>query len=168
MSVCDETQNLNDTDSETFFRYQIFSRLIPRLCSVPKKFRDRFRDFFWYQIFSRPVPRLFSVPNFFDSGSDTIKKNEEFPGTGIPGTGTSHSDLHYVMRNHHPCIRNLVHSSVEPDFRQSPPVEPDFRKTGHDPQKRLNFVAKKVKNDCEKKSLSPNPSGHGFLQQKKP
>ena len=38
-----------------------------------KFFRDRFWDFFWYQIFSRPVPRLFSVPNFFDSGSDTIK-----------------------------------------------------------------------------------------------
>ena len=55
----------------------------------------------------------------------------------------------------HPCIRNLVHSSAEPDFRQSPPVEPDFRKTGHDPQKRLNFVAKKVKNDCGKKKSFP-------------
>ena len=45
--MCDKTQNLNETGSETFFRYQIFLR---------------------------PVPRLFSVPNFFDSGSDTIKK----------------------------------------------------------------------------------------------
>ena len=72
--VCDETQNLNDTDSETFFRYQIFSRPIPRLFSVPKFFetdsetffgthffRDRFRDFFRYQF-------------FFETGSDTIKK----------------------------------------------------------------------------------------------
>ena len=43
--VCDETQNLNDTDSETFFRYQ----------NIP-----------------RPVPGLFSVPNFFETGSDTF------------------------------------------------------------------------------------------------
>ena len=74
-----------------FFRYQNFLRPIPRLFFGTNFFWDRFRDFFRYQIFSRPVPRLFSVPNFFDSGSDTIKKNEEFPGTGIPGTGTSHS-----------------------------------------------------------------------------
>ena len=46
-AVCDETQNLNETGSETFFRYQIFSR---------------------------PVPRLFSVPIFFETGSETIKK----------------------------------------------------------------------------------------------
>ena len=44
-SVCDETQNLNDTDSETFFG--------------TKFFRDRFRDFFRYQFFSRPV----SIPH---------------------------------------------------------------------------------------------------------
>merc|ERR1712126_287969 len=44
-AVCDETQNLNETGSETFFRYQIFSR---------------------------PVPRLFSVPNFFETGSETF------------------------------------------------------------------------------------------------
>ena len=69
-----------DTGCETFFG--------------TKFFRDRFRDFFRYQIFSRPVPRLFSVPNFFETGSDTIKKIEEFPGTGIPGTGMSHSDCH--------------------------------------------------------------------------
>ena len=62
---CDETQNLNDTDSETFFRYQIFSRPIPRLFSVPKFFETDSETFFWYSFFSRPVPRLFSVPNFF-------------------------------------------------------------------------------------------------------
>ena len=69
MSVCDETQNLNDTDYETFFRYQNFSRPIPRLFSVPNYFetgsktffgtnffRYRFRDFFMYQIFLIPVP----------------------------------------------------------------------------------------------------------------
>merc|ERR1712020_437668 len=76
-SVCDETQNLNDTDSETFFRYQNFPRPVPRLFSVPeksetgsgtffgtKKNRDRFRDFFRYQI-------------FFETDSDTIKKRQK-------------------------------------------------------------------------------------------
>ena len=71
-------------------RYQIFSRPIPRLFSVP--------------IFSRPVPRLFSVPIFFETGSKTFfgtkffrfrfryhKKIEEFLGTGILGTGMSNS-----------------------------------------------------------------------------
>ena len=83
--MCDETQNLNDTDSETFFRYQIFSRPIPRLFSVPKFFetdsetffgthffRDRFRDFFRYQIFSRPVP----IP------SKKVQKSRERDETG--------------------------------------------------------------------------------------
>ena len=46
-AVCDETQNLNDTDSETFFQYQNLLRL---------------------------VPRLFSVQNFFVTDSGTIKK----------------------------------------------------------------------------------------------
>ena len=112
--MCDETQNLNDTDSETFFRYQNFSRPILRLFSVPKFietdsetffgtkiFRDRFRDsfsvpsffdsgsetLFRYQIFSIPVPRLFSVPNFFDSGSDTIKKMKNSREREFPGPG---------------------------------------------------------------------------------
>ena len=43
-------QNLNDTDSETFFGTKIFL--------------DLFQDFFGYQIFSR----LFSVPNYFETG----------------------------------------------------------------------------------------------------
>ena len=98
MAVCDETQNLNETSSETFFRYKIFLETGSETFSVPiffetdsetffgtNFFRNRFLDFFRYQIFSRPVPRLFSVPNFFETGSDTIKKIEEFPGTGIPG-----------------------------------------------------------------------------------
>ena len=54
--VCDETQNLNDTDSETFFRYQIFSRPIPRLFSVPKFFETGSETFFGTKFFSRPVP----------------------------------------------------------------------------------------------------------------
>ena len=68
-------------------RPKIWTRPVPRLFFGTKFFRDRFRDFFRYQFFSRPVPRLFSVPNFFDSGSDTIKKlknsrEREFPGPG--------------------------------------------------------------------------------------
>ena len=79
-----------DTGSETFFGTKFFETGSGTFFGT-KFFWDRFRDFFRYQIFSRPVPRLFSVPNFFETGSDTIKKIEEFPGTGIPGTGTSHS-----------------------------------------------------------------------------
>ena len=90
--MCDETQNLNDTDSETFFRYQIFSRPIPRLFSVPKFFETDSETFFQYSFFSRPIPRLFSVPIFFETGSDTIEINDEFLETGIPGTGMSHSE----------------------------------------------------------------------------
>ena len=68
-AVCDGTQNVNDTD--TFFRYQIFSIPIPVLFSGTKFFRYRNRYFF-------------PVPNFSDTGSDTTKKNEnsryrEFP-----------------------------------------------------------------------------------------
>ena len=55
-----------------FFRYQIFSRPIPRLFFGTKFFRDRFRDFFRYQNFSRPIPRLFSVLIFFETGSETF------------------------------------------------------------------------------------------------
>ena len=70
-----------DTGCETFFG--------------TKFFRDRFRDFFRYQIFSRPVPGLFSVPNFFETGSETFfgtkffrdrfryhQKNWRIPGNG--------------------------------------------------------------------------------------
>ena len=82
--------NFFETDSETFSILK-FSETDSETFFGTKFFRYRFRDFFRYQIFSRPVPGLFSVPNFSDTGSDTIKKRDKFPGTGIPGTGTSHS-----------------------------------------------------------------------------
>ena len=72
LAVCDETQNLNDTDSETFFRYQIFSRPIPRLFSVPKIFETDSETFFWYQIFSRPILRAFLVTKFVETDSKTF------------------------------------------------------------------------------------------------
>ena len=59
LTVCDDTQNVNETESETFFRYRI-------------------RYFFRYQIFSIPNPILFLIPNFFDTESETIKKMEKF------------------------------------------------------------------------------------------
>ena len=49
--MCDVTQNLNETESETFFRYQIFPI---------------------------PNPILFPIPNFFDTESETTKKMEKF------------------------------------------------------------------------------------------
>ena len=69
--VCDETQNLNETESETFFRYQFFSIPNPILFSIPNFFRYRYRYFFRYQKnrnryqyfyryqnFSKPIPIL--------------------------------------------------------------------------------------------------------------
>ena len=57
-------QILSDTDSGTFYRYQIFSIPVPRLLFSTNLSRYRFR---YHQ------------------------KNEKFSVLGIPGTGTSHS-----------------------------------------------------------------------------
>ena len=64
LSVCDDNQNLNETESETFFD--------------TKFFRYRIRYFFRYQIFTIPNPILFTIPNFFDTESETIQKMEKF------------------------------------------------------------------------------------------
>ena len=66
--------------------------------TVPNILNDT-DTFFRYQLFSIPIPLLFSVPNISDTGSETFfryrfrynQKNEKFPVPGIPGTGTSHS-----------------------------------------------------------------------------
>ena len=50
-SVCDETQNLNNTDSGTFFRYQNFPRLVTGLFLVPTFFLDRSGTFFGTKFF---------------------------------------------------------------------------------------------------------------------
>merc|ERR1712105_114176 len=86
----------------------IYIFLIPvvRLFSVLNFFETGSGTFFGTKFFSRPVPGLFSVPNFFETGSETFfgtkffrdrfryhQKIEEFPGTGIPGTGMSPSAL---------------------------------------------------------------------------
>ena len=48
--------------------------------TVPKMLNDTDTDtFFRYQIFSIPIPVLFAVPNFSHTGSDTTRKNEQFP-----------------------------------------------------------------------------------------
>ena len=57
---------LNDTDTDTFFRYQIFSIPIPVLFSDTKFYRYRFRDFF-------------PIPNFTDTGSETFFRYQIFP-----------------------------------------------------------------------------------------
>ena len=71
---------LNDTDTDTFIRYQIFSIPIPVLFSVPNFLDTGSETFFRYSILTIPVPRLFPVPNFNDTGSEIFS-----------GTGTSHS-----------------------------------------------------------------------------
>ena len=64
-TVCDETENLTETGSGTFFRYQIFSETVPGLFSVPNSLRDRFRDFFRYQIFFETDSETFFGTKFF-------------------------------------------------------------------------------------------------------
>ena len=67
-TVCDEIQNLNETESETFsdtkffryriryfFRYQIFSKTNTDTFIDTKNFRNRYRYFFRYQIFPKPI-----------------------------------------------------------------------------------------------------------------
>ena len=93
--VCDETQNLNETESETFFRYQFFSIPNPILFSIPIFFRNRYRYFyryqkisipilFWYQNFLKPILILFPRPIFFrnqfffETDTNTIKNMEKF------------------------------------------------------------------------------------------
>ena len=74
------------TDSETFLLADFFETGSETFL-VPNIFETGFETFL--------------VPNFSYAGSDIIKKNEKFPGTGIPGTGTSNSALYrlgYLQR----------------------------------------------------------------------
>ena len=75
--VSDETKNLNETETETFFRYQNFSIPNPILFSIPKfsetdtdtffdtkNFRNRYRYFFRNLFFPKPIPILITIPFF--------------------------------------------------------------------------------------------------------
>ena len=57
--------NIFDTDTSTFFRYQIFPIPVPRL-------------FFRYQIWLIPVPRLFSGTKYFRYRFRYHQNNEKF------------------------------------------------------------------------------------------
>ena len=76
--VCDETQNLSETESETFFRYQFFSIPNPILFSIPNFFRNRYRYFYRYQKFSKPILILFLIPTFFETDTDTFSETKFF------------------------------------------------------------------------------------------
>ena len=96
-AVCDGTQNVGryryryffpvlnifDTDTGTFFRYQIFPIPVPRLFSDTKFDRYRFRDFF-------------PVPNFSDTGSDTTIKMKNSRYRYLYGTGTHYKSLKFL------------------------------------------------------------------------
>ena len=98
---------LNDTDTDTFFRYQIFSIPIPVLFPVPNFFRYRFRDFFRYQILPIPVPRLFSGTKFFRYRFRYHQKKWKIPGSG---TGT-----HYKFSKFKKiCDKNLLRYQIFP------------------------------------------------------
>ena len=68
--VFDETKNLSEIESETFFRYQFFSIPNPILFPIPIFFRYRY--FFRYQNFTKPIPILFLIPKFFETDTDTF------------------------------------------------------------------------------------------------
>ena len=102
--VSDETKNLNETETETFFRYQNFSIPNPILFSIPKfsetdtdtffdtkNFRNRYRYFFQNLFFPKPIPILITIP-FFSIPNPIlfpITNISEFgvPVPGIPGIG---------------------------------------------------------------------------------
>ena len=110
--VCDETKNLTETGSGTFFRYQIFSETVPGLFSVPNSLRDRFRDFFRYQIFFETDSEtffgtkffrdrfrdFFRYQFFFETGSDTIQKIQKSRERDETDTETQ-TDTKILTRN---------------------------------------------------------------------
>ena len=72
-AVCDDTKNLNETESKTFYLYQFFSILNPFLFSIPTfsiqnpiLFYTNFsRYFFIYQMFLILNPTSLFIPIFF-------------------------------------------------------------------------------------------------------
>ena len=89
--VCDDTQNLNKAESESFFRYQIVLIPIPILFQY-QIFSDTESDtFFNTKFFPIPNPILFSIPNFYDTESDTIQKIGKVLKPRSFETETSHS-----------------------------------------------------------------------------
>ena len=72
----------NDTDTDTFCQYQIFSIPIPVLFSVPNFSNTGSETFFRYQIFPIPVQRLFSSPKFYWYRFRYHLKKWKIPGTG--------------------------------------------------------------------------------------
>ena len=65
--------------------------------TVPKLLNDTDTDtFIRYQIFSIPIPVLFSVPNISDTGSDTNKKNENSRYRYLYGTDTHHKSYKFL------------------------------------------------------------------------
>ena len=66
--------NVFETDTETFFRDQMFLRPIPRLFFETKCFRDRYRDFFLRPNVFETDTETFLRPNFFETDTETFAK----------------------------------------------------------------------------------------------
>ena len=90
---------LNDTDTDTFIRYQIFSIPIPVLFSVPNFLDTGSETFFRYSILTIPVPRLFPVPNFSDTGSETFFRYQILP-IPVPRLFSGTKFFRYRFRYH--------------------------------------------------------------------
>ena len=66
--VCDETQNLNDTDS----KIPNFPRPVPGLFPIPNSFETNSNTFFLVVEIFEIGSRIFSVPKLFETGSGTF------------------------------------------------------------------------------------------------
>ena len=85
-TVCDAStvpKMLDDTDTDTFFWYQIILIPISVLFSGTKFFRYRFRDFF-------------PIPNLTDTGSDTTRKMNNSRYRHLNGTGTHYKSSKFL------------------------------------------------------------------------
>merc|ERR1712192_139140 len=87
-AVCDDTQNLNKTESKTFFRYQIFPI---------------------------PNPILFPIPNIFNTESDTFFDTKFFRYRirNYPKNGKSFETEKFQNRNITQNTQNL--KEIEPN-----------------------------------------------------
>ena len=81
-TVCDDTQNLNETESETFFRYQILPIPNPILFPIPNIFNTESDTFFDTKIFR------YRIRNHLKNGK--VSKPRSFE------TETSHSGSEFT------------------------------------------------------------------------
>ena len=104
--MCDDTQNLNKIESESFFRYQIFPIPNPILFSIPNVF-DTESDTFSIPNFSDTESDTSFDINFFDTASITIPKIGNISKPRSFETETSHSYYPLTAVEAGPALMNF-------------------------------------------------------------